>query len=321
MVLKISTEFEINNKLFKIDVNNLTSGQNLGEGKYGFVQKVNIKQNGGIDIAVKRMKFRTKPEYVFVLRTELKMAKEIMNSNGCPYLVDYYGLMIDINKSELCICMQLMDSTMKSFYETMHSYNKIVINNLDLFISHLIHNVISALEFLAKKSYFHRDIKPENILINNRGVFKLSDYGICCSKDEINSNEYHLMGTIHYLSPEILETPPHICSIQSELWAVGITLIEIVNGQHPWPSANLLDHLIKINSYNPTISNKIISKEIEDFILHLLKRNAQDRPISYNEILNMSFIKRIPNEPTINELNFIRSIIEIIQEFAIEVKE
>ncbi|CAF3742006.1 unnamed protein product [Rotaria sp. Silwood1] len=213
MVLKISTEFEINNKLFKIDVNNLTSGQNLGEGKYGFVQKVNIKQNGGIDIAVKRMKFRTKPEYVFVLRTELKMAKEIMNSNGCPYLVDYYGLMIDINKSELCICMQLMDSTMKSFYETMHSYNKIVINNLDLFISHLIHNVISALEFLAKKSYFHRDIKPENILINNRGVFKLSDYGICCSKDEINSNEYHLMGTIHYLSPEILETPPHICSI------------------------------------------------------------------------------------------------------------
>ncbi|CAF3751818.1 unnamed protein product [Rotaria sp. Silwood1] len=156
---------------------------------------------------------KTKPEYVFVLRTELKMAKEIMNSNGCPYLVDYYGLMIDINKSELCICMQLMDSTMKSFYETMHSYNKIVINNLDLFISHLIHNVISALEFLAKKSYFHRDIKPENILINNRGVFKLSDYGICCSKDEINSNEYHLMGIIHYLSPEILETPPHICSI------------------------------------------------------------------------------------------------------------
>ncbi|CAF1293348.1 unnamed protein product [Rotaria sordida] len=321
ILLKKSIEFKVNNKLFTIDVNNLTSGQNLGVGKYGFVQKVNIEQNGGIDIAVKRIQLRTEPEYAAVIHTELKMAKEILNSNRYPYLLDYYGLIIDTDNSELCICMQLMDSTMKSFYETMYLYNEIMPNNLDLFISRLIHNVITALEFLAKKNYFHRDIKPENILINNHGVFKLSDYGICCSKDDINSNKYRLMGTIHYLSPEILETPPYICSVQSELWALGITLIEIVNGQHPYISSNSLDQCIKINNYNPTISNKIISKEIEDFILSLLKRNVQDRPISYDEILNMLFIKRIPNEPTINELNFIKSVIEIIQELAIEVKE
>ncbi|CAF1234654.1 unnamed protein product [Rotaria sp. Silwood1] len=223
--------------------------------------------------------------------------------------------------SELCICMQLMNSTMKKFYETMHSYKTIVCSNFDLFIARLIHNVVTALEFLSEKNYFHRDIKPENILVNSQGIFKLSDYGICCKIDEIYSNDYRLMGTIHYLSPELLGTPPDLCSKQSELWALGISLIEIISGQHPCIGSDILDQWGKIQSFNPTISNKSLSKNIEALILSLVEKDVQYRPNSYSQILSMPFVQNIPKESTIDEINFIGSVIEIIQELSIEASE
>ncbi|CAF2844183.1 unnamed protein product [Rotaria sp. Silwood2] len=277
-VPKDSTTLIFQNLSTEVHVNEFNIARYLGCGKYGSVDAVKIiRPSYEIDLAVKRIPLITKTEESSVIQTELSIIKEIMNSSTCPYLIDYYGYLID--------------------------------------------TVVSALEFLSEKNYFHRDIKPENILVNTQVIFKLSDYGICCKIDEIYSDKYHLMGTIHYLSPELLDMPPDYCSKQSELWALGISLIEIINGQHPYMGSDILDHWILFQRFNPTISNRNFSKNIEDLILSLVKKNVQCRLDSYSKILSMPFIQNIPKESTIDEIKFIESVIEIIQELPVEASE
>ncbi|CAF1135774.1 unnamed protein product [Rotaria sordida] len=158
-----------------------------------------------------------------------KTRKQKFGSGVCAYLINYYGAMIDTDRSELCICMELMDTTIKKFYETMHSRKDIVLSNLDRFLSRLICNIASALEFLAKQEYLHRDVKPENMLVNKHAVFKLSDFGTCCKINKTNSVQTGAMGTIAYFPPEIAQIPPKPSTIQSDMWALGIkTSYEII---------------------------------------------------------------------------------------------
>lgn len=57
-------------------------------------------------------------------------------------------------------------------------YDKIQNNNLSSFqIKNILIGIVDAVGYLHSKNIIHRDIKPENILQNERGEFKLCDFG------------------------------------------------------------------------------------------------------------------------------------------------
>jgi serine/threonine protein kinase len=63
--------------------------------------------------------------------------------------------------------------------------------------------ILFALKFLKRNSILHRDLKPSNILISEKGLFKVVDFGI--SKKLIESNlAVSCLGTPYYTAPEIL---------------------------------------------------------------------------------------------------------------------
>jgi serine/threonine protein kinase len=61
----------------------------------------------------------------------------------------------------------------------------------------------SGLDFMHKAGYFHRDMKPENVLLNNKNVVKLADFGLV---REIRSMPPYTdyVSTRWYRAPEIL---------------------------------------------------------------------------------------------------------------------
>ncbi|CAF3957917.1 unnamed protein product [Rotaria sp. Silwood2] len=222
-----------------------------------------------------------------------------VGTGDCPYLIEYYGAMIDtVSKdscefciimfflkvySELCICMELMDTTLRRFYQTMHQLGNIDPNNLDFLVRRVIHNVkstlvnfyslilsltqiASALHFLAEKQYLHRDIKPENILVNDRGVFKLNDYGTCC---DMNLAQTDPIGTIAYFPPELVRNPPAPSSIQGDMWALGISVVETILGQHPCPLSNGIERFLILTEWNRDILESIIPDDVRALILQL----------------------------------------------------
>ncbi|CAF4954048.1 unnamed protein product [Rotaria sp. Silwood1] len=239
-------------------------------GYFGSVDSVKITGHSDIRMAVKRISRSTKEERVSARHTELKMMQEF-GSGICPYIIDYYGAMIDTEYSELCICMELMDTTIKKFYENMHQMRDIVANDIERFLCRVIHNISSALEFLALQNYVHRDIKPENMLVDKHAVVKLSDFGTCCKINETNSVQSSAMGTVAYFAPELVQTSTStkLNTIQRDMWALGISLVEIVIGKHPCLASEDTDQSLEIIAWNPEIPATIISMHMQEFILNL----------------------------------------------------
>ena len=98
--------------------------------------------------------------------------------------------------------------------------------------------MLDALEYAHQMQTVHRDIKPANILIGREGEVKLVDFGLA---EILATNSYAGgAGTYAYMAPEDFaeeERSDH----QSDIWAAGVTLFEILTGYKPFQSAKARD--------------------------------------------------------------------------------
>ena len=86
--------------------------------------------------------------------------------------------------------------------------------------------MILSLEYLHGFNIVYRDLKPENIMVNNKGQLILIDMGtakkIGTSKDTSGpqGRTYTILGTPHYMAPEILLGKGYGLTV--DLWSIGI---------------------------------------------------------------------------------------------------
>jgi MAP/microtubule affinity-regulating kinase len=92
----------------------------------------------------------------------------------------------------------------------------------------IIKQLIGVLAYLHQRNVTHRDIKLENIIIDNRGIIKLIDFGFCCC----SSSEAKLKvfcGTPSYMCPEIVMKKEYV-GPPTDIWATGILLFAMLCG-------------------------------------------------------------------------------------------
>ncbi|CAF1372437.1 unnamed protein product [Adineta steineri] len=305
-----STEFEYDQTIIPIDVSQLDKCAKIShDGYFGEVYSVNIKDPCEMRMAVKRIPFRTDENSRLSTYAELS-TMQMIGSGNTPYIVDYYCSMIDVNKRELCICMELMDTSVKNFYQAMHRLPELTPDKIDRFIQRCAYNVVRALDFLKSKNIVHRDVKPANILINKDGKIKLCDFGICGNLTDRQLDFDAVVGTAMYLPPE-----PEKCAIQGDMWALGISLIEIIVGKHPFADYQSYGIAYKIKEWEPTVPTTV-SVDTQAFILQLLRKEAGERPRSYKDIINYSFIRHMTEIPPDDEIDFIQRVIEESSSFS-----
>jgi uncharacterized RDD family membrane protein YckC len=90
--------------------------------------------------------------------------------------------------------------------------------------------VASALEHASKFGIVHGDIKPGNLILTEENDIKLADFGLSTIASE-SGKKYAVSGTPAYLAPELLKGPG---TIQSDMYALGVTLFELVFGRYPF---------------------------------------------------------------------------------------
>lgn len=73
-------------------------------------------------------------------------------------------------------------------------------------------------------------MKPSNILLSHTGALKLCDFGV--SGELINSIAVTFVGTSTYMSPERIQGS--LYTVKSDVWSLGITLLELGGGHGPW---------------------------------------------------------------------------------------
>jgi mitogen-activated protein kinase kinase len=80
----------------------------------------------------------------------------------------------------------------------------------------------------------HRDIKPSNVVVNSKGQIKLCDFGV--SSELVNSVADTFVGTGTYMAPERIQGSPY--TVKSDVWSVGLTLMELAIGKFPFSIEN-----------------------------------------------------------------------------------
>src|SRR5579884_3820706 len=78
------------------------------------------------------------------------------------------------------------------------------------------------LDAAFKKGVVHRDIKPQNLLVSNKGVVKIADFGLSRSSDAptITSSD-KFMGTAYYSAPEQVESG-HTADVRADLYSLAV---------------------------------------------------------------------------------------------------
>lgn len=100
-------------------------------------------------------------------------------------------------------------------------------------------DLLTAMKYCHKIGIVHRDIKPPNILINSKLNVKLIDFAFSINERQPNKSAMKAKcGTMHYMAPELLKkTPIDLKAV--DMWAMGITIIELATGSLPFKGKQL----------------------------------------------------------------------------------
>lgn len=176
-----------------------------------------------------------------------------------------------------------------------------------LSISHALkiaQEMASALMAVHEKGIIHRDIKPSNVLIADDKTTRLSDFGVIHveQKTRITQTE-NIIGTLDYLSPEALNGAK--LNHQTDIWALGVMLYEMIAGKRPFPSDNpaiLVTSILTKNPHDLVTLRPDIPENLKGLIYWMLTREMDDRiptmQAVYDTLTNILTGRQVANIPT-----------------------
>lgn len=93
-------------------------------------------------------------------------------------------------------------------------------------------SLILVLESLQDRNIVYRDLKPENVMLDAQGYLKLIDFGIAKKMEEGKSRTFTLIGTPHYMAPEVMRGYGY--GTEVDIWSLGVLHFEFVCGYLPF---------------------------------------------------------------------------------------
>src|SRR3989441_10088617 len=148
--------------------------------------------------------------------------------------------------------------------------------------------IAEGLDTAYKHGVVHRDIKPQNILINTKGVVKITDFGLARSRETVTLTQSNVfMGTAYYISPEQAESG-RSADTRSDLYSVATVLFEMLTGSPPFEWETAVDIVIKhMNEKVPSICRlrHDLPTEMDLFIQKAMAKSPAERYATPQEFI------------------------------------
>uniref|UniRef100_A0A8C7YZM9 Mitogen-activated protein kinase kinase kinase kinase n=1 Tax=Oryzias sinensis TaxID=183150 RepID=A0A8C7YZM9_9TELE len=150
------------------------------------------------------------------------MVKECKHHNIVAYFGSY------LSRDKLWICMEYCSGgSLQDIYHVTGPLSEPQ-------IAYVCRETLQGLAYLHSKGKMHRDIKGANILLTDNGDVKLADFGVAAKITATIAKRKSFIGTPYWMAPEVAAVEKNggynqLCDI----WAVGITSIELAELQPP----------------------------------------------------------------------------------------
>ena len=277
----------------------------IGQGAFGSVYKAIHKTTNEI-YAVKIIDYsknnnRENNDIINYNYYSIQQETSLMKlANDSDYVVKYYGSYLSRKTNTLWLILEYCASG--SVIDLMLSMDRTF---SELEVASIIEMVLKGLVNLHKKNLIHRDIKGSNILLSENGTAKIADFGVGVHLiNEKNRNSKK--GSPYWMSPQVALNLDY--DTKTDIWSLGITCIEMIEGEPPNSELKPRFAIEKIGKSPPIASDLIDSnfhtEEFIDFVKKCLEINPNKRP-SAKELLKHSFIINFSKGK-----NFIRDLIK-----------
>jgi mitogen-activated protein kinase kinase len=184
----------------------------------------------GVVMAMKEIRLELEESKFTTILKELVILHECLS----PYIIDFYGAFFQ--EGAVYMCIEYMDGG---------SIDKLYTGGIpESVLRKITYSTIMGLKTLKEEhNIIHRDVKPTNILVNTRGQVKICDFGV--SGNLVASIAKTNIGCQSYMAPERISgggmSAPlganiaGTYSVQSDIWSLGLTIIECAMGRYPYP--------------------------------------------------------------------------------------
>ena len=266
----------------------------LGEGSFSVVQLYEDKKTK-IKYAVKKMNIENIEKITKnknLINTEVNIHGRINHPNIIK-LHNYFR----IKNNSYLILEYSPNGTLFDIIRSSHGLSEI-------YSFYYFLQTLNAIYFLHLHSIIHRDLKPENLLINEKNIIKLCDFGWSVKLKDNKRTTF--CGTVEYMAPEIIKKQEYDETI--DIWSLGVLLYELVHSYSPFFSEDLDVKKIGNNITNNNLKFKDgLSEDYKNLVASLLIKDSTKR-IKIEDIFQHPFMTRYINMIYLEVKNNINTI-------------
>ncbi|KAI0299616.1 hypothetical protein BC826DRAFT_932423 [Russula brevipes] len=252
-------------------LNDYQLGDSLGKGAFGQVYRA-LNWATGETVAVKEIQLSNIPKgELGQIMSEIDLLKNLNH----PNIVKYKGFVK--TPEYLYIILEFCENG--SLHNICKRFGKFPENLVAVYIS----QVLEGLVYLHDQGVIHRDIKGANILTTKDGAVKLADFGVASNTTTAGAaSDDAVVGSPYWMAPEVIEQCG--ATTASDIWSVGCTVIELLEGRPPYHALKPMQALYRIVQDDCPPIPEGASPIVKDFLYHCFQKDCNLR-ISAKKLL------------------------------------
>lgn len=147
----------------------------------------------------------------------------------------------------------------------------------------LARQIALGLSAAHERGVLHRDLKPANVLVDERGIARITDFGLAVRAERLEGG-ISREGTPQYMAPEALEGRE--ATVRSDLYSLGLVLFEMFTGSPAFPGRTVEEAIA--DRRTPVVPPSRLTRDLdagtEALLLRCLQADPSARPASARAI-------------------------------------